>query len=119
MDSSWQGTDARCPNPWKRHDPENIIDKNGADILRIWVASSDYRGDVRISQEIFENLIESYRRIRNTARFLLANLKGFDPEKDSMPNDKLSQIDQYILIKLRSFVQDARTVLMTMNSISR
>jgi isoleucyl-tRNA synthetase len=80
--------------------PENIIDKNGADILRIWVASSDYRGDVRISQEIFENLIESYRRIRNTARFLLANLKGFDPEKDSMPNDKLSQIDQYILIKL-------------------
>jgi isoleucyl-tRNA synthetase len=80
--------------------PENIIDKNGADILRLWVASSDYRGDVRISQEIFENLIESYRRIRNTARFLLANLKGYSPEKDKLPHSELSQIDQYILIKL-------------------
>ena len=80
--------------------PDNIIDKNGADILRLWVASSDYRGDVRISKEIFDNLIESYRRIRNTARFLLANLKGFDPEKDSLPNSKLSQVDRYILIKL-------------------
>ena len=53
--------------------PEKIIEKNGADILRLWVASSDYRGDVRISEEIFRNLIESYRRIRNTARFLLTS----------------------------------------------
>ena len=80
--------------------PEKIIDKNGADILRLWVASSDYRGDVRISQEIFDNLIESYRRIRNTARFLLANLKGFDTSKDMVSNTELSQIDQYILLKL-------------------
>ncbi len=80
--------------------PENIIDKNGADILRLWVASSDYRGDVRISKEIFANLIELYRRVRNTARFLLANLKGFDPHEDSLSNDELSQIDKYILIKL-------------------
>lgn len=80
--------------------PDKIIDKNGADILRLWVASSDYRGDVRISQEIFDNLIESYRRIRNTARFLLANLKGFDPAKDPLPHSELTQIDQYILIKL-------------------
>jgi len=80
--------------------PENIIDKNGADILRLWVASSDYRGDVRISHEIFDNLIESYRRIRNTARFLLANLKGYIPEKDGLPHSELSEIDQYILIKL-------------------
>ncbi len=80
--------------------PEKIIDKNGADILRLWVASSDYRGDVRISEEIFENLIEMYRRIRNTARFLLANLKGFDPAEDMLPHSELSQIDQYILVKL-------------------
>ena len=80
--------------------PEKIIDKNGADILRLWVASSDYRGDVRISQEIFNNLIESYRRIRNTARFLLANLKGFNPADDIVPNEQLSQIDQYIMLKL-------------------
>ena len=80
--------------------PEKIIDKNGADILRFWVASSDYRGDVRISQEIFSNLVESYRRIRNTARFLLANLKGFDPKRDAVSFDNLSQIDKYIMLKL-------------------
>lgn len=80
--------------------PENITDKYGADILRLWVASSDYRGDVRISQKIFDNLIESYRRIRNTARFLLANLKGYDPAKDSMSHSGMGQLDQYILLKL-------------------
>ncbi|MCC8178516.1 MAG: class I tRNA ligase family protein, partial [Cloacibacillus sp.] len=80
--------------------PENIIDKNGADILRLWVASSDYRGDVRISEEIFRNLIESYRRIRNTARFLLANLAGFDPAKDMLAHDELAPVDQYIMLKL-------------------
>ncbi|MDL2298359.1 isoleucine--tRNA ligase [Synergistaceae bacterium OttesenSCG-928-D05] len=80
--------------------PEKIIDRHGADILRLWVASSDYRGDVRISQQIFDNLIESYRRIRNTARFLLANLKGFDPKKDVVPHMELSPLDQYIMLKL-------------------
>lgn len=79
---------------------EKIIGKNGADILRLWVASSDYRGDVRISQEIFTNLIEEYRRVRNTARFLLANLKGFNPENDSLPSSELSQLDKYIILKL-------------------
>lgn len=80
--------------------PENISDKYGADILRLWVASSDYRGDVRISQQIFDNLIEMYRRIRNTARFLLANLKGFDPARDLVPRQELAQLDQYIMLKL-------------------
>ena len=82
--------------------PEKITEKNGADILRLWVASSDYRGDVRISQEIFDHLIEEYRRIRNTARFLLANLKGFDPEKDILPHAELTEVDQYILLKLEN-----------------
>ena len=80
--------------------PEKIIDKHGADILRLWVASSDYRGDVRISEEIFRNLIESYRRIRNTARFLLANLDGFDPATDILPHEELAPVDQYIMLKL-------------------
>lgn len=80
--------------------PEKISDKNGADILRLWVASSDYRGDVRISEEIFSNLIESYRRIRNTVRFLLANLNGFNPATDMVSVDKLAPIDKYVLIKL-------------------
>lgn len=81
--------------------PEKISDKNGADILRLWVASSDYRGDIRISTEIFDNLIESYRRIRNTARFLLANLKDFNPATDMVQFKDLSQIDKYIMIKLQ------------------
>lgn len=80
--------------------PEKITDKYGADILRLWVASSDYRSDVRISQQIFDNLIESYRRIRNTARFLLANLKGFSPAADMVPHSELAPLDQYIMLKL-------------------
>lgn len=88
--------------------PEKIINKNGADILRLWVASSDYRGDVRISHEIFENLIESYRRIRNTARFLLANLKDFNPSTDIVEPQKLSDVDKYIMLKLKK-LQDRVT----------
>ena len=80
--------------------PENIIDKWGADLLRLWVSSSDYRGDVRISIEIFNNLSELYRRIRNTARFLLANLAGFDPKKDIVSFDEMSELDKYIILKL-------------------
>lgn len=80
--------------------PEKISDKYGADILRLWVASSDYRSDVRISEEIFKTLTEEYRRIRNTARFLLGNLNGFDPAKNMVPNEQLSDFDKYILLKL-------------------
>jgi isoleucyl-tRNA synthetase len=80
--------------------PEKITDKYGADILRLWVASSDYRSDVRISDEIFKTLIEEYRRIRNTARFLLGSLNDFDPHKNMLPNDELAPFDQYTLLKL-------------------
>ena len=85
--------------------PQDIVEKYGADILRLWVASTDYRGDVSISQTIISNLAESYRRIRNTSRFLLANLRGFDPKKDIVPHDKLTQVDQYILLKLARLVE--------------
>ena len=80
--------------------PEKITDKYGADILRLWVASSDYRSDVRISDEIFKTLIEEYRRIRNTARFLLGSLSDFNPQKNMLPNDQLAPFDQYTLLKL-------------------
>lgn len=85
--------------------PEKISDKNGADILRYWVASSDYRGDVRISEEIFQNIIESYRRIRNTVRFLLSNLNGFNPTSDIISFSELSPVDKYILLKLENVRQ--------------
>lgn len=85
--------------------PQEIVEKYGADILRLWVASTDYRGDVSITQTIISNLAESYRRIRNTCRFLLANLSGFDPKNDTVPQSELSEVDRYILLKLAKLVE--------------
>ena len=85
--------------------PQEIVEKYGADILRLWVASTDYRGDVSITQTIISNLAESYRRIRNTCRFLLANLSGFDPKNDTVPQSELAEVDRYILLKLAKLVE--------------
>src|SRR5690606_12822009 len=65
--------------------PDEVIAKYGADVLRLWVSSADYRGDVRVSPEILDQMADVYRRIRNTCRFLLGNLHDFDPEKDVVP----------------------------------
>jgi isoleucyl-tRNA synthetase len=78
--------------------PQKIIDKFGAEVLRLWVSSEDYRDDIRISDEIVQRLTESYRRIRNTCRFMLGNLGGFDP-KDAMPLADRSELDRWILAK--------------------
>jgi len=75
--------------------PQKIIQQMGADILRLWIASSDYSADIRISDEIVKQLAESYRRIRNTIRFLLGNLEGFDPERDGVDLDKRQPLDQW------------------------
>ena len=69
--------------------PQEIIDTYGADILRLWVASSSYNEDVRISKEIIDRLVDAYRKIRNTLRYLLGNLHGFDPHKDIIEYDQL------------------------------
>jgi isoleucyl-tRNA synthetase len=87
--------------------PQEIVEKYGADILRLWVASTDYRNDISISQAIISNLAESYRRIRNTSRFLLANLNGFDPARDSIPHAELTEVDKYILAKLAKLVEES------------
>jgi len=87
--------------------PQEVVEKYGADILRLWVASTDYRNDISISQAIISNLAESYRRIRNTARYLLANLNGFNPESDAVPRDKLTEIDQYVLLKLANLIENS------------
>ena len=84
--------------------PEEIISKYGADLLRMWVASSDYRVDVRVSDAIFAQLSETYRKIRNTARILLANLSGFDPDA-MFPTDALEDIDKWLLSELNSLVK--------------
>ncbi|PIE53930.1 MAG: isoleucine--tRNA ligase [Dethiosulfovibrio peptidovorans] len=85
--------------------PQKIIDTSGADILRLWVASTDYKNDIRISNTIIKNLSEEYRRIRNTARFLLGNLSDFDPRRHSVSYDKLSSFDRWVLSRLNRLVQ--------------
>jgi len=80
--------------------PDEIIKKYGAEILRLWVAAEDYSADIRISPEIVERLIDTYRKIRNTFRYLLGNLYDYDPEKDSIDIDSLEECDKWILHKL-------------------
>ena len=65
--------------------PAKIYQQYGADILRLWVAATDFRGEMTVSDEIFKRVADAYRRIRNTARFMLANLNGFVPEEDALP----------------------------------
>lgn len=80
--------------------PQDIIKGYGADILRLWVASSDYNEDIRISPEILLRLVEAYRKVRNTARFILSNLYDFNPDTDKLDWEDLKSIDKYILIKM-------------------
>jgi isoleucyl-tRNA synthetase len=88
--------------------PQQVIDKLGADILRLWVASVDYQADVRISDAILAQIAEVYRKIRNTFRFLLGNLDGFDPGKDRVGYEQLSELDRYVLAKAAQVVKRAR-----------
>jgi len=80
--------------------PQKIIQQMGADILRLWIASSDYSADIRISDEIIKQLAEAYRRIRNTIRFLLGNLNGFNPEHDGVPLAERVPLDQWAMHRL-------------------
>lgn len=75
--------------------PQDVVNKLGADILRLWVASTDYSGEMTVSDEILKRSADSYRRIRNTARFLLANLNGFDPDKNMVAFDDMVELDKW------------------------
>jgi len=86
--------------------PQDIIKNNGADILRLWVAASNYSDDIRISKEILERLIDAYRKIRNTIRFILGNLDGFDPSQNLVRYDELMEIDQWALGRLRQLLEN-------------
>jgi len=88
--------------------PKQVIDKFGAEILRLWVSASDYREDIRISDNILSQLSDAYRRIRNTSRFMLGNLYDFKPETDTVPADRMLEIDRFTLHKLQLFVEKAR-----------
>ncbi|MGI6030696.1 MAG: isoleucine--tRNA ligase [Eubacteriales bacterium] len=89
-------------------DPLDIVKKNGADILRLWVVSSDYKADIRFSQEILKQISETYRKIRNTARFILGNLTEFDPNRDMVAYDDLMEIDRWALGKLNELIAKVR-----------
>ena len=75
--------------------PKDVTNKLGADILRLWVASTDYTGEVAVSDEILKRSADAYRRIRNTARFFLANLSGFNPETDIVPVEEMVALDRW------------------------
>lgn len=88
-------------------EPQEIYNKNGADILRLWAASSDYHADIRISKEILAQLSESYKKIRNTARFILGNISnqgGFDFDTQAVALDELEEIDKWAIMKLDNLI---------------
>ena len=86
--------------------PQKISDTLGADILRLWVASTDYTGELSISDEILKRVTESYRRIRNTLRFLLANTSDFNPKTDAVPVAELLEIDRYAIASMAALQSD-------------
>ncbi len=88
--------------------PEDMIKKYGAELVRLWAASSDYRADVRVSDNIFKQLSEAYRKIRNTARILLANISDFDPAVDMIEISDMPELDRWILSRLNILIGECR-----------
>jgi isoleucyl-tRNA synthetase len=84
--------------------PQEVIQQYGADVLRLWVASADYQSDITISREILKQMSEAYRKIRNTARYILGNLYDFDPNKDFVSPDDFLPIDKWAMIKLNDLI---------------
>ncbi|MEW6444280.1 MAG: isoleucine--tRNA ligase [bacterium] len=85
--------------------PQDLISRYGAEILRLWVAAEDYRDDIRISPEILTRISESYRKIRNTARFILGNLYDFDPQRHRVPFRQRGEIDRWAMLRLAALVE--------------
>jgi isoleucyl-tRNA synthetase len=88
--------------------PDEVIPKLGAEVLRLWCASSDYFEDMRCSEEILQRVTDGYRKLRNTARFALGNLDGFDPARDSVPEAEMLEIDRWALAELDSVIAKVR-----------
>ncbi|MDE3166594.1 MAG: class I tRNA ligase family protein, partial [Acidobacteriota bacterium] len=89
-------------------EPDAIIKEHGADILRLWSASVEFNEDVRVSPTILTRLVDAYRKLRNTFRYMLGNLNGFDPEKDAVPAEEMAGIDQWILLRAEDLVARCR-----------
>ena len=87
-------------------EPQSVSDKLGAEIVRLWVASTDYSGDLNIDDKILARVVDSYRRIRNTLRFLLANVSDFNPATDAVPLEQMLEIDRYALARAAELQAD-------------
>jgi isoleucyl-tRNA synthetase len=87
-------------------EPQTVSDKMGAEIVRLWVASTDYSGDLNIDDKILARVVDTYRRVRNTLKFLLANVSDFDPATDSVPANEMLEIDRYALSRLAQLQDD-------------
>jgi isoleucyl-tRNA synthetase len=88
--------------------PNEIVERWGADLLRLWVASVEYQADVKMSERVMTQLSEAYRKIRNTFRFALGNLSDFDPSRDALPNEQLEEIDRWMLERTAELVTKCR-----------
>ncbi len=88
--------------------PQEVMNDLGADVLRLWVAATDYRGEMTVSKEIFKRTADSYRRIRNTSRFLLANMAGFDPANDLVASENMLSLDRWIVHHAAQLQEDIR-----------
>jgi len=86
--------------------PQKVVNSLGADVLRLWVAATDYRSEMNVSDEILKRMADSYRRMRNTARFLLANLNGFDPAKHLLPPEQMLALDRWAVDRARRLQDD-------------
>tara|TARA_R110002094_G_scaffold140253_1_gene131259 strand:- start:527 stop:3343 length:2817 start_codon:yes stop_codon:yes gene_type:complete len=86
--------------------PQQVMNKYGADILRLWVASTDFSGEMAVSDEILNRTADSYRRIRNTSRFLLSNLSGFDPAQHLLPADEMLALDRWVVDRAAQLQQE-------------
>ncbi|MDI6603968.1 MAG: isoleucine--tRNA ligase [Thermoanaerobacteraceae bacterium] len=87
-------------------DPADVVKEYGADILRLWTVSADFTSDMRISKDILKQMTEAYRKVRNTAKFLLSNIYDFDPDKDMVQYENLLEIDKWALYKLNMLIKD-------------
>jgi len=90
-------------------EPDQVIKQSGAEIIRLWCASSSYFDDMRASDEILQRVMDGYRKLRNTARFALGNLHGFDPAHDSVPVEQMEEIDRWALAELAAMIAEVKT----------
>ena len=88
--------------------PQDVIKQHGAEILRLWVAAQDYQEDLRISSQILTQLVEAYRKIRNTCRYLLSNVYDFDPHKHQVEISRLPELDRWALLRFNNLISQVR-----------